>query len=362
MKIKNFKTAFVAFFPILPNNMGSSAVVNSRFKNWPTKKKLFQLSHLKNINNKNIKTIKLKKEKPLNKIFSLPQLINEIYNYLKNSKKKILIIEGASWIFYSFIIISSFKILFPKLKIIYISHSIESEIRKKFSNILIYLLTKFLEKLVFKKCDVVTSVSKIEQYKIKKIYKQKTTLFPNGIDLNFIVKTKKTKSNYIIYCGSYLYKPNKEAIDYLNDKIMPEIIKKYPNHKLILTGGGYKKKYTWLINKGIVSKKYLYRLIFNSTCLCVPLKFGSGTRIKIIEALSLGAVVLSSAKGIEGLELLNKNPPYIFNNNNLTKKILSVIKNNKKVKKKSFNDRKYYLTKYSMRKNTLDFLKKINFH
>ena len=34
------KTAFVTFFPIKPNNMGSSAVVNSRFENWPKKKKI----------------------------------------------------------------------------------------------------------------------------------------------------------------------------------------------------------------------------------------------------------------------------------------------------------------------------------
>ena len=254
----------------------------------------------------------------------------------------------------------SFKILFSQLKIIYISHSIESEIRKKFSNIFIYLLTKFLEKLVFKKCNIVTSVSKIEKNKIKKIYNQKTILFPNGIDLNNLAKFRKPKSNYIIYSGSYLYKPNKEAIDYLNDKIMPEIIKKFPKQRLILTGGGYNKKYPWLTNKDIVSKQYLYRLVYNSSCMCVPLKFGSGTRIKIIEALSLGAIVLSSSKGIEGVELLNKNPPYIFNNNNLLKILEYIIKNNKNIKKKSFNDRKYYLNKYSMKKNTFNFLRKIN--
>ena len=55
------KTAFVAFFPVIPNNMGSSTVVNSRFKYWPSEKKLFQLSHVKKINNNKTKTIFLKK-------------------------------------------------------------------------------------------------------------------------------------------------------------------------------------------------------------------------------------------------------------------------------------------------------------
>ena len=51
------RTAFATFFPIIPDNMGSSAVINSRFKSWPNKKKLFQISHVKKINNKDIKTI-----------------------------------------------------------------------------------------------------------------------------------------------------------------------------------------------------------------------------------------------------------------------------------------------------------------
>ena len=95
--------------------------------------------------------------------------------------------------------------------------------------------------------------------------------------------------------------------------------------------------------------------------MCVPLKFGSGTRVKIIEALSLGSIVISSKKGIEGIELLNKKPPYIFNNTKSFLEILiNVIKNEKKIKSKAYKDRSYYLKKYSMKKNTSIFLKKID--
>ena len=118
--------------------MGSSAVVNSRFKCWPNRKKIFQISHLKNINNKHIKTIFINKEKPINKIIKLPKLIFEIHIYIKNSKNKLVVIEGASWIFYSFITIFFLKLSLNNCKIIYISHSIESEIRNKFSNIAIF--------------------------------------------------------------------------------------------------------------------------------------------------------------------------------------------------------------------------------
>ena len=259
--MNNIKTAFVTFFPIKPDAMGSSTVVNSRFGNWPYKKKIFQISHLEKINNQFIRTIYINKEKPIFKIFKLPELIFKIYRYLNNSKKKLIIIEGASWIFYSFVVIFFFKIFLSKVKIIYISHSIESEIRKKFSNKFIYYFTKYLEKLVFQFSDLSTSVSERERKKINLLYKTKTILLPNGIQLNKFKKQKKIKGDYIIYTGSYLYKPNKDAIDYLNKFIMPNLIKKIPNLNLVLTGGGFNKEYPWIINKGIVSKNNLYNFL-----------------------------------------------------------------------------------------------------
>jgi hypothetical protein len=349
--MKKNKTAFVTFFPIKPNTMGSSTVVNSRFNCWPYEKKIFQISHLNKINNRKIETIFIKKESPINKIFKLPEVIFKINRYFNYTKKKLIIIEGASWIFYSFIIIFFFKIFQTNVKIIYISHSIESEIRKKYSNILIYYLTKYLEKLVLKYSDLSTTVSLRERKKIKSLYNINTILLPNGISLNKEKMIKKEKSNYLIYTGSYFYKPNKDAIDYLNNYIMPVLIKKIPNLKLMLTGGGFNKKFTWIINKGTVTKADLYKYIYFSKCLCVPLRFGSGTRIKILEALCLGAIVISSKKGIEGIDIVSKNPPFIIDKKTkLIKEIINVIKNNNGFKKRANKSKNFYLEKYSMRK------------
>ncbi len=346
----NIRTAFITFFPIKPDAMGSSAVVNSRFKSWPYKKKLFQISHVKKINTNQLETIFINKEKPIRKIMKLPEIIFRVNRYLEKSKKKIIIIEGASWIFYSFVVLFYFKFFLSKKKIIYISHSIESEIRRKFSNTFIYYFTQFLENLVFRFADISTSVSTKEQKKIKLYYNIKTILLPNGITIESFDKNKKIKSDYLIYTGSYFYKPNKDAIDYLNNQIMPKLITKYHNLKLVLTGGGfYNKKFPWILNKGIVSKKNLYNLLFFSKGLCVPLKFGSGTRIKILEALCLGSIVISSKKGIEGIDLKSINPPFIIDNKSkYINKIFEILKNNKKIKIKSIHKKKYYLEKYSM--------------
>ncbi len=355
--MKKNKTAFVTFFPIKPNTMGSSTVVNSRFDCWPYEKKVFQISHIRNIKNKKVETIFIKKESPINKIFKLPEMIFRIKRYFNDTKKKLIIIEGASWIFYSFIIVFFFKIFQSKVKVIYISHSIESEIRKKYANISIYFLTKFLEKLVLKYSDLTTSVSLKEKKKIKSLYNINTILLPNGISLIKEKMIKKEKANYLIYTGSYLYKPNKDAIDYLNNYIMPVLIKKIPNLKLMLTGGGFNKKFTWIINKGTVTKTNLYNYIYFSKCLCVPLKFGSGTRIKILEALCLGTIVISSKKGIEGIDIISNKPPFIVDKKKkFIKEIINIIKNNKRLKKKAGKSKNFYLKKYSMKKIVEKFI------
>ena len=138
---------------------------------------------------------------------------------------------------------------------------------------------------------------------------------------------------------------------------MPILTKKFPKLKLIITGGGFNKKFPWLINKGLVSKEKLYNLIYNSKCMCVPLKFGSGTRIKIIEALSLGAIVVSTSKGIEGIDLLNKNPPFISNDKKSFINTLSkVMKNQKKLRKKAKFNSQIFKKKYSMKNITHKFI------
>ena len=121
------KTAFICFFPVYPTNMGSAEVVRSLSLCWPGEKKIFQISHLKNIQNRKCETIKINKEKPISKIFNIPKMVLTL-NYLKIVKKD-HIYRRAKLIGYSFI--ANFKKIFsPTAKIIYHSHSVEYEVLK----------------------------------------------------------------------------------------------------------------------------------------------------------------------------------------------------------------------------------------
>lgn len=353
------KFAFVAFYPVLPNTTGSSEVSGSFFKYWPNdNKKFFFITHLQNkMKNKKFNEINIFKEHPLLKIIALCKLCAKIYNFLKTSKNPYLIVEGPSWIVYSYITIIITKFLLPRLTVIYHSHSIEYEIRKKFNNKIISCITFILERKVFEISNYSTSVSRDESKKIYNLYKKNTILFKNGIDLNNIKNISKKKLNYkyIIYTGSYLYKPNKEAINILINKIMPKVLKNHPYLKLIITGGGYLSNdyKNWLIDLGKVSKNKLYYYLKNAECLVTPILYGSGTRIKIIEALCLGTPVITTSIGISGIEYLNKRSNAIVSDNikSFPKFINNFLRNNTLWKNKDINRYRYEYSMKNLTKN-----------
>ncbi len=360
------KIIVASFFPIYPITFGSSVVISSFFENLPfSDKTLYQIStQKKNINNKKVKSIFLLSNYKLLKLFSVLVLIkNIIFEIYSSKNKNILFIEGASWIGYSFLLILFLKIFFLKVIIIYKGHSIEYEIRKKNSNFLISGLSFIFEKFVYRNSFISTSVSKLEMKKIKRYYNVKTLLFPNIIKFkDKKVKKKEFSKKYIFYSGSYEYQPNKKAIDRLYFEIMPKLIKKNPNIILVLTGS--KKiphKANWLKNLGLVSKNRYINTLCNSLCLVVPTNEGYGTRVKIIEALCYGTVVVSSKIGIEGIGYNKKKPPPFECSNDLSFiNVICKLSKNKNFKKKAIKKKFFYIKNYSAYQRTKSFIQEIH--
>ncbi len=324
------KTAFICFFPVFPTNMGSAEVIRSLFLCWPGQKKLFQISHLNSNKRNNLYSIKIFKELPILKILCIPFLIYKILKYLSKAKKRLIIIEGPSWIGYSFLSLILVKIFSPSTKVIYHSHSIEFEVRKMMSSNFTAYISKILENFVFNNSNLSTSVSKIEKNKIKKLYNVECINLKNGVSKKVLKFSKKKIINfdYIIYTGSYKYLPNKKAVDYLVDVLMPKVIKKFPKLKLVLTGGGYEKEKNYIVNFGIVSKSKLLNLIYNSKLMVIPIDIGTGTRIKIIEAMLIGAKILTTKKGIEGISYKKNKFPIVLKKELFYKSIIKNVKNN----------------------------------
>jgi len=351
MNKDNFKIAVICFFTAYPSVSGSARVCYDFFSCLKIKnKKLFQYSS-EGSKNKKIENIMIKNHTVF-KILYLPLLIYKISNFFKKTKKKIIFIEGPSWAFYSFVLILFFKVFKSDYLVVYRSHSIEYEIRKKNSTSIISFLTFFFEKLILQLSDIATSVSPYEQRKFYKYYKIKTYLFPNSVSYkklkNIKIKKIKVPRKYIFFCGSYLYKPNRKAIDIIISKILNRI--KDLNIKLVLTGGGFKIKNKQIVNLNILNDSELKYVYKKSLAVVAPIFEGYGTRIKFIEALFYNCNIISTHLGFEGLKK-NKNVFLTNKINSMVKRVI-VLNRKKKNKKNTIN------LDYSMEKNIEIFFKK----
>lgn len=111
---------------------------------------------------------------------------------------------------------------------------------------------------------------------------------------------------YIMFCGSLGSIPNAEGLGWFCDEIWPSVLKIFPDLKLLVVGSGeLPEKYNHIKQAAGISftgtvddVKFWYN---KAAISIVPLLTGSGTRLKILEAMGLGVPVISTSLGAEGI-------------------------------------------------------------
>ncbi len=135
-----------------------------------------------------------------------------------------------------------------------------------------------------------------------------TTLAPNGVDTDFFQPGDNDReTDTALFMGDYKYFPNTDAVLHFASEIMPLIRARKPNFTLTLLGKEPPPELVALGNdpssgiqvKGLVDDTRPF-LQYASLFIC-PLRSGSGTRFKLLEALACGCPVVTTSLGCEGL-------------------------------------------------------------
>jgi hypothetical protein len=360
---KKIGFALICFYEASSGGHGSAEVSSSLYECLPkNNKKIFEIKKKKIFSF--LERYKFNYLENFYKIFYLFIIFQQLKSFINKYKKKIIIIEGASWAGYSFIFLKLIKLYYSSVTIIYHAHNIEYDLRKRKNNLIIAFITKIFESKIYKLANFSTAVSVNDQRKLKKLYNIQTYIFPNGISKKRLF-TKKPKfkipRNYIIFSGSYSYRYNKEAINKIIFKIMPKILKKYKNIKLIVTGKDFPKdkfkNYNFVKNYLNIDKKKLNYLIKKSLFMLTPMSKSPGTKLKAIETLLLGANLITSKEGIKGVEFIKSKNLYIYSTvGQMYQYIDYLLQNLKKLKNKK--KEKFYLKYYLMENILKNFLVK----
>jgi glycosyltransferase involved in cell wall biosynthesis len=112
-----------------------------------------------------------------------------------------------------------------------------------------------------------------------------------------------------IFLGSLNYAPNQVSIEYFVSRNMDRLIDLMPSVKLHIIGKGASPRLVRLVQRyvGYLSiEGYVDDLasIFTESCaMLVPLLFGSGIKLKTLEAFSFGLPVICTDYGVEGIRV-----------------------------------------------------------
>ena len=109
----------------------------------------------------------------------------------------------------------------------------------------------------------------------------------------------------IIFVGHLGYRPNVRAARELAEEIMPLLRERCPNATLTLAGRSPSRHVQRLAGPFvsiIANPPVVSALLAQSDFAVVPLRQGGGTRIKILEAMASGVVVVATSVAAEGLD------------------------------------------------------------
>ena len=185
----------------------------------------------------------------------------------------------------------------------------ENIIHRMYSIIQSYQLLHY-ERRFMKKIDRFVYVSKVDCEYEKRINKCRSDFryINNGVFLDDIDSSfpKNNLGMNIMFSGIMDYAPNRDAVEYIVNDIFPSLVRKFPNIKLYIVGKNAEEIKSLESDNVIVTGRVenIYSYIKAATVYISPLRFGTGMKNKILEAMACKKAIVASKTSIEGIDEL----------------------------------------------------------
>jgi glycosyltransferase involved in cell wall biosynthesis len=159
-------------------------------------------------------------------------------------------------------------------------------------------------------CDGWIAVSKVDGSFIEPLANSKQhTIVPIGIDTAAYASpdVSLTPAPRLFFAGKLDYRPNQDGLRWFCKSVWPLIRAEVPTAEFIVAGSGEGKRHGWLQQQGIQALGYLddrefAQALGSAWVTVVPIRAGSGMRVKILEAFLWAKPVVTTTLGIEGIE------------------------------------------------------------
>ncbi len=218
-----------------------------------------------------------------------------------------------------------------------------------------YLKLKAFEKRmcrVFNRCIVVSDYDK--SYLNHLCGMDNFTVVPNGVDIHYFKpESGEVRRNHLVWVGGMTGPYNSDAVDFFIEKIWPVIKYEVPEATIDFAGGGPTQK---LRDEASEDKSVqvlgfvpdIRPIVQRGSVFVAPIRTGSGTKIKVLNAMAQAKPVVATTVAAEGIDvapgenILIADVPEEF-----AKKVLYLLRNEEIAKQMGEKARELIERKYS---------------
>jgi len=249
------------------------------------------------------------------------ELLPEIERNYSDGKPDVI------WVEYSYLYPYALRLkhLFPNALIACNAHNVEWLFIKRLAGmaktassrnwwIISSSIVRKWERRMLEDSDLVFACSDVDASHFRALVPEATDrikVSPNGVDTkNFQPSASRNGEPRLLFTGSAGYGPNDDAVAWFMQEIFPLIRQRLPEVHLCLAGLNAALHWTSFAETTsgveIASDVPDMRPYFDQASVCVvPLRAGSGTRLKILEAMGMGRAVVATGMGAEGIEAID---------------------------------------------------------
>ena len=136
-----------------------------------------------------------------------------------------------------------------------------------------------------------------------------TLVGANAVDVEYFRPSDQVpRPNLLVMTGLMHYRPNIDGAVYFVEQILPLILAKCPDAIFTIVGAGATDEVRRLAGANVVvtgTVPDVRPFVHEAAAFVVPLRMGGGTRLKVLEGLSMEKAVISTSVGSEGIDVVH---------------------------------------------------------
>jgi polysaccharide biosynthesis protein PslH len=162
------------------------------------------------------------------------------------------------------------------------------------------------ERHVLPQAAQVVAVTESDAAKLAALGARRTHVVSNGVDISGFAQVAPDAAGLrVLFVGNYEYAPNVDAIEWALDEVWPRLWALQPDARFVVCGHAMPpawrqrwpdERIEW---RGYVDS--LPAVQSQAAVFMAPLRFGGGSKLKVLEALAASLPVVSTTEGLSGL-------------------------------------------------------------